>query len=123
MNGTVKDIKDYTMYLGKPEGDEGKIDFTLNVGNYLYGTIVKIGKDAEGDLYQVNDASRSAWRIFGKTGQDEEDVLGPMYRLKRMKFSDKFAELTITCAPNTIIFFKRFLPERKPHETSTLLAQ
>lgn len=122
VNGTDEDIKDYNLHLAKPEDDEGKIEFDLHVGNYLNGLIVKNGKDAEGDLYTVKQATQTAMGIFGKTGEDEETVFAAINSLKRIQFNDKFDELTIICDPNTILQFKRFLPEKLPHETSDLLS-
>ena len=121
MNGTDEDISGYSIRLNKADGPEDKIEFGIRVGNILNGLIVKNGKDAEGDLHQSKDVSTTAMGVFGKTGEDEDTISGAIYQLNRIKFSDDFNELTIT-APNTVMQFKRFLPERMPHETDSLLS-
>ena len=121
VNGTDEDISGYSIRLNKADGPEEKIEFGIRVGNILNGLIVKNGKDAEGDLHQSKDVSTTAMGVFGKTGEDEDTISGAIYQLNRIKFSDDFNELTIT-APNTVMQFKRFLPERMPHETDSLLS-
>lgn len=121
VNGTDEDISGYSIRLAKAEGPEDKIEFSIRVGNIISGLIVKNGKDDEGDLYMPKEVSMTAMGIFGKTGEDEDVITEAIDKIKRVKFEGKFDDLIITSAPNTVMHFKRFLPERKPHETDSLL--
>ena len=121
VNGTTQNVRSYRLELGKPEGEEGKIRFNFQVGNDLDGLIVKQGKDAEGDLYTLEEADWTKMGIFGKTQEDEELIFPAMQNLKRVKFSNNFGKLTILCEPDTTLLFERFVAEKKPHETSDLL--
>lgn len=96
----------YTLRLSKPENDQGKVRLDLRIGNELTGLIVKHGKDAEGDLYGLENWSSTKMLNFGKRQEDEDLVFPVMYSLKRVKFSENFDELTID-APGTTLLFRR----------------
>lgn len=96
----------YTLRLSKPENDQGKVRLDLRIGNELTGLIVKHGKDAEGDLYGLENWSSTKMLNFGKRQEDEDLVFPVMYSLKRVKFSENFDELTIY-APGTTLLFRR----------------
>lgn len=111
----MKDVQDgYILNLGKPEFNQGKIWLEFRIGNRLTGSIVKQGKDVDGDLYSLEDWSSTKMAIFGKPQEDEELVFPLVYNLKRVKFSDDFNELTIG-APSSTLLFKRKVFEKKSH--------
>lgn len=52
--------------------------------------------------------------------QNEFYLSSVIHNLKKLKFNDNLDELTII-SPNATLHFKRFLPEKQPHESSSLL--
>lgn len=107
MDGTVKDVQsDYMLQLSEPTG-EGNIEMYFKVVNSLWGLIMKVGKDDEGDLYNLGTMHETYISPSGKDREDEDMLFGLFSCLKRMKFDEQFQELTISCDSDTTMQFRR----------------
>lgn len=139
MNGTMPEMDGYFLRLGKRGGRWNWIPAYLQLGNHTWWTsgyrrwsdIEKSGKDAEGDIYRFSTRRLGLKRAEGRASLDPESMdsespeakkfIAAIKKLKRMKFSDNFDELTIIATdPETTLLFKRFVGERPYLETTDL---
>lgn len=126
VNGTVKELKE-KHFLQFRQLKDDTIWVQVHVGSRSWsGRILKMGKDAEGDIYEFRFDIIMPYK-FHFYGDDESEDVKTVYRtistLKRMKFSDEFDQLTIISERLGItLLYKRFVREMPYHETSDLLA-
>ena len=115
VNGEVKNVDGYILKLEKGSNrDYYYIVATMSidgVGNNLSGSFEKKSIDAEGDVYKFSGAY-SKLSLSGKKYDDGELIYPGIFKLKRIKFNEKFDQLTIIAPEkNTTLEFKRELPE------------
>ena len=111
-------MPNYELSLRKNEN--GSIYLSIHVINTVGGILTKKGEDAEGDLWEVEGLMSTLMAGDPQEMQNEFYLSNVIHSLKRVKFNENLDEVTIS-APHATLHFKRFLPEKEPHESSTLL--
>lgn len=111
-------MPNYELSLRKNEN--GSFYLSIHVINTVGGILTKKGEDAEGDLWEVEGLMSTLMAGDPQEMQNEFYLSNVIHNLKRIKFNENMDEVTIT-SPNATLHFKRFLPEKEPHESSTLL--
>ena len=113
-----KELPNYELSLRKNEN--GSIYLSIHIINTVGGILTKKGEDAEGDLWEVESLMSTLMAGHPQEMQNEFYLSNVIHSLKRIKFNENFDEVTII-SPNATLHFKRFLPEKEPHKSSTLL--
>ena len=113
-----KSLPTYELSLKKEQNDS--IYLSVHIVNTVGGIATKKGKDSDGDLYEVEGLMSTLMAGDPEQMQNEFYLSSVIHNLKRLKFNENLDELTIH-STNATLHFKRFLPEKQPYETSTLL--
>ena len=102
------------------ENNQGSL--TAHATNTLTGTLVMKGKDEQGEIWQLDNVSSTLVGFLDEESSKNENLLfGILSGLQRLKFENNYEDLIVKSKEKTLQF-KRFLPEKKPYETSDLLS-
>jgi len=115
-----KSLPNYELTIRGDSKNNDQIHLSIHVVNCVGGILKKTGSDEEGDLFEVEGLMSTMMAGDPIEMQNEFYLSSVIHNLKRLKFNDTLDEVTIL-SPDTTLHFKRFLPEKSPHKTSSLL--
>lgn len=118
-NGQEKILPNYVLSL-RNFIDEIHLQSELGE-SYFTASLIEKGKDKDGMLYNIDENPwRSIKGIQGKEMDDLKYYFDTLRNVKRVQFPEDFSEVKMITS-NTTLIFKRFVAQKEPYRTSTLL--